>query len=136
MEKTQKVIVEAVPWSEEAAVMLQSAVISASVEDYRRQVEAGAVLFQVIAEQSGAVLGFYILRIDQHAVKTIGVLVAAAGVPGFAFADCLMPLIESQFEGVDEIHQYASRPGMIRKLTGMGWEATHLVMRKKGQNHG
>lgn len=135
MEKAEKVTVSSVAWSDAAADMLRSAVISASVEDYRRQVEGGAKLFQVIAE-SGAVLGFYILRLDHHAEKTIGVLVAAAGVPGFAFADCLMPHIENQFVGVDEIHQYASRPGMIRKLVGMGWEATHLVMRKKGQKNG
>ena len=132
--ETQEIRVTAVPWSEAAAQMLASAVLSASVEDYRQEVEDGATLFQVTAE-SGAVLGFYILRVDTWAEKTIGVLVAAAGVPGFRFADCLMPVIEGQFVGVAEIHQYASRPGMIRKLVGQGWEATHMVMRKK-VNHG
>lgn len=134
MEKEKILTVQAVPWSAAAADMLRHAVISASVEDYRLQVEAGAVLFQVSAD--GFPVGFYILRLDQHAEKTIGVLVVASGVPGFAFADSLMGHIESQFQGVDEIHQYASRPGMIRKLVKTGWEPTHMVMRKRMQKNG
>jgi len=127
-------IVTAVPWSALAAEFLAAAVISASVEDYRRQVEGGAVLFQV-TNDAGEVLGFYILRVDHCAEKTIGVLVAAAGRPGHRFADELMPIIEGQFVDCDELHQYASRPGMVKKLVGQGWEATHLVMRKV-LNHG
>lgn len=96
-------------------------------------VEAGATLFEVSAE-AGGVLGFYILRVDRHAEKTIGVLVCASGVPGWSFADDLMPVIERQFIGVDEIHQYASRPGMVKKLARSGWEATHLVMVKRVKN--
>lgn len=127
-------IVKAVEWSPLAAEFLAAAVISASVEDYRRMVEAGAVLFEV-SDEAGAVLGFYILRVDHAAEKTIGVLVAAAGKAGHRFADDLMPVIEGQFIGCDELHQYASRPGMVKKLVGQGWEATHLVMRKV-LNHG
>jgi len=130
METQKKVTVTAVDWSPLAAEMLAAACISASVEDYRRQVEAGAVLFQV-SDEEGRALGFYILRTDRHAEKTIGVLVCAAGLPGFSFADSLMPVIERQFIGVDEIHQYASRPGMIRKLVKAGWEPTHMVMIKR-----
>lgn len=121
--------IEAVTWSESAAAMLGAAVISASVEDYRAQVASGAVLFSVSEES--AVIGYYILRVDQFAEKTIGVLVAASGCAGYAFADLLMPIIEQQFIGVDEIHQYCSRAGMVKKLLRQGWEPTHLVMRKK-----
>lgn len=127
MEK-EKFLIEAVNWCDRAAELLAAACLSSCVEDYRRQVEEGAVLFQVSTE-AGPV-GFYILRVDQWAEKTIGVLVAASGLPGFSFADDLMPIIERQFIGCAEIHQYASRPGMVRKLHAAGWGATHLVMRK------
>lgn len=131
MEK-QKIIVTAVPWSVQAADMLAAAVLSCSVEDYRQQVEEGAVLFEV--STADGVQGFYILRVDTWAEKTIGVLVAAAGKPGFHFADELMPVIESQFKDCHEIHQYCSRPGMAKKLARSGWEPTHLVMRKIVKN--
>lgn len=129
METQKKVIVRAVAWSPLAAEMLASATLTATVEDYRRQVEEGAALFEV-ADEAGQVLGFYVLRIDDYAEKTVGVLVAAAGVPGFSFADSLMPVIENQFLNCAEITQYCSRPGMVRKLAAQGWAPTHVVMRK------
>lgn len=127
MEK-EKFVVDAVGWTDEAAELLAAAVISSSVEDYRRQVEEGAVLFRVSSAEK--TLGFYILRVDTWAEKTVGVLVAASGLPGFSFADDLMPIIEQQFIGVDEIHQYCSRPGMVRKMLARGWQPTHFVIRK------
>lgn len=134
METQKKLTIKPAVWSDRAAAFLADAVISASVEDYRRQVEDGAVLFKVSAGRR--VVGFYILRVDHFAEKTIGVLVAASGLPGFSFADDLMPIIEKQFIGVDELHQYCSRPGMVRKLAGAGWEPTHLVMRKRMVKNG
>jgi hypothetical protein len=125
-------IIDCVEWSDLASEFLAGAVISASVEDYKRQVEAGASLFRVSLD--GEAVGFYILRVDTHAEKTIGVLVVAAGKPGYSFADALMPVIERQFIGVDEIHQFCSRAGMVKKLTRQGWEATHMVMRKVVKN--
>lgn len=131
MEK-QEIVIAPADWSDKAAELLAAACLCSCVEDYRRQVEAGAVLFGVSV--AGEVVGFYILRVDQWAEKTIGVLVAASGLPGFSFADALMPVIERQFIGCDEIHQYASRPGMVKKLARTGWEATHLCMRKVLKN--
>lgn len=127
MEK-EKFVIAPAEWSERAAELLAAACLCSSVEDYRRQVENGAVLFAVSV--AGEAVGFYILRVDQWAEKTIGVLVAASGLPGFSFADDLMPVIERQFVDCDEIHQYASRPGMVKKLAATGWQATHLCMRK------
>jgi len=132
--ETQKVVISAVEWSPLAAEMLQAATLTATVEDYRLQVEQGAALFKVSTE-AGAALGFYILRVDEYAQKTVGVLVAATGMSGFSFADSLMPIIEGQFIGCSEITQYCSRPGMVKKLAKQGWEVTHIVMRKR-VNHG
>lgn len=129
MEK-EKVKIEAVPWSEAAAAFLAPTCISGCVEDYKSQVEEGAALFCVSRLDTGQVLGYYILRVDQWAEKTIGVLVVAAGLPGYDFAGHVMPIIEGQFLGVDEIHQYCSRAGMVKKLLAQDWQATHLVMRK------
>lgn len=126
-------IIEAIEWNDDAAEMLRAATLTAAVEDYRAQVESGAVLFQV-SDDSGPV-GYYILRVDEYAEKTVGVLVAASGKPGYAFADTIMPIIEKQFIGCEEIQQYCSRAGMVKKLAAQGWEATHLVMKKR-INHG
>lgn len=119
----------AVPWSDRAAELLAGACRISSVEDYRRQVDSEeAVLFEIAS--GGEVIGFYLLRVDHYAEKIIGVIVAAAAVPGFALVDTLMPAIERQFIGCDEIIQYCARPGMVRKMIPAGWEPTHIVIRK------
>lgn len=115
--------------------MLAAATLTAGVEDYRRQVQMheNATLFKV-TDGAGDLCGFYILRVDTYVDKKVGVLVAAAGRAGFSLADALMPTIEKQFIGCDELQQYCRRPGMVRKLLKQDWEPTHIAMRKVLKN--
>lgn len=127
-------IIEAVAWSDEAAEWLAEAVLVASVEDYRRQVESeDAVLFR-ITDDDGPIC-YYILRVDHYAEKKIGVIVAATARARFSVYDHLMSIVEGQFLGCDELIQYCSRAGAVRKLVRQNWAPTHIAMRKV-LNHG
>jgi hypothetical protein len=135
MEKTQKLIIDAVEWTAEAGEFLADACLIASVEDYQAQVETGKAALFRISDEAGAALCFYILRIDEYAHKRIGVIVAATSRAKFSLVDCMMSSIEKQFIGVDEIQQFCTRAGMVKKMVAQGWEATHIVISKK-VNHG
>ncbi len=120
----------AAEWSEEAAHMLAPSVPFGSVEDLAGQVQSGAaVLFKV--ERGGAVVAFYILRIDQLPSGNEGVLVAAGGRDDFDLTANMLPHIERQFSGCRWIRIHTARPGLVRKLTTKhGYGAAEMVMRK------
>lgn len=117
-------------WSDDAGQVLAAAVSHASVEDIRRQVEAGAALFQVTAK--GAVVGYYVLRVDKLSAGCEGVLVAAAGrIPGVDLTAALVPVIERQFIGCVSMRVHTNRPGLVKKLAAQGYGGAEIVVRKR-----
>lgn len=126
----QEITVTAVPWSEQAALILAPSVPYATVEDLRAQVEAGAVLFSV--ECAGEPVGFYVLRVDISPSGAEGVLVAAASVNAeFDLTANLLPHIEGQFTGCKSIRIHTARPGLAKKLaTRAGYQSAEIVLRK------
>lgn len=92
------------------------------------QAENGAPLFRVAAD--GEAIGYYLLRVDYLPEGAEGVIVAAAGRPGFDLAEMCLPYIEGQFKGCKSLRVHTARPGLVRKLAGVGWRPMEFVMKK------
>lgn len=125
-----QVEIRPVDWSDDAARVLARAVPFAAVADLMRQIdEAGARLFEVIAE-SGRV-GFYLLRVDRTANGAEGVIVAAAGgLGGVDLVELILPAIEKQFIGCGVVRIHTARPGLAKKLSRVGYTSGEIVLRK------
>lgn len=121
-------------WSEEAGAVLAPAIPYGSVSDLEMQIKhEGAKLFEVIAENAGRV-GFYVLRIDKNASGFEGVIVAGAGsLRGVDLVELVVPAMEKQFMGCASVRVHTARPGLAKKLAGMGYGAGEIVLRKKLQ---
>lgn len=130
MDSHQKVIsIQPEGWSDEAAQVLAAAVSHVSVGEIAAQVKAGAVLFRVM--DTGDTVGFYVLRVDHTADGAEGVLVAAGGRADFDITGELLRHVAGQFTGCQWLRVHTSRPGMVKKLAGQGFEGLEMVMRKK-----
>ena len=101
----------------------------ASLADLRGQVDAGAALFAV--REGARLVGAFVLRVDQTAQGSEGVIVAAGGnLPGFDFTVDLLPHVEALFSGVVAIRIHTARPGMARKLAAAGYMPREMVFAK------
>lgn len=129
-------IVRAASWSPVTESYIERAVISGMLDDIKRQTERGAQLFQV-EDESGAVVGAFVLRVDSYACRTVGVVVAAGGdLPGVDLTDAIMPHIERHmFRGVDAIAVHTERRGLVKKLEQQGYKVAEIIL-EKGVNHG
>lgn len=125
-----KITAVSVRWNREAEKMLTAAVQWCDIADIKRQVlHEGALLFR--ASHGGALLGYYVLRADKLERGFDGVIVAAAGRhPDFDLTASIVPLIEQQFKDCRAIRIHTARAGLIKKLSGMGYQPQEFVMRK------
>lgn len=125
----QEITIKRAPWSQEAAAALRHALPFADVSELEDQVEAGAVLFAV--EYGGAVVAWYVLRVEVSPETTEGVIVAAAGdLPGVDLCASVIPYIEKQFYGCRSLRFHTARPGLVKKMARLGYTAGEIVMRK------
>lgn len=134
MDDTQKVIIERWRWCKAAGIALAGSILRApcyAVEDYRQAVIAGASLYRVRLQSSGAVLGWVILRIERASAGAEGVILAAsASLEGVSLTAQVLPAIEKMFQGVKSVRIETARPGLVRMLSAAGYQASHMVMRK------
>lgn len=129
--KEQRLTFKLVEWSKRAADLLENAVPYITVHDLELQVINGASLFE-ISEDSGLIVGYYVLRIDYGPRGGEGVIVAAAGsIPGVDLVALTLPTIEKQFNGCYSIRIHTARAGLVRKLLHQGYGAAEIVLRKK-----
>lgn len=133
MENLQEVLtIKAADWAEADAAALASAfTVPGALDAVAAQVLAGtACLFHVL--DAGEVVGRYVLRVDQLGDAAEGVVVAAWGSwQGGALLPAVLPFIETQFRGIKAMRIHSARPGMIRRLAGIGYQPQEIVMRKE-----
>lgn len=127
---TQQIKSELCEWCDEAEQMLLAAANHCSIDDIKNQVFLDdAQLFRV---STGEVLiGYYVLRIDQLFDHSEAVIVAAAGrneLIDLTMTVC--PAIENQVVNCKFIRIHTSRPGLIKKLSAIGYAPQEFVMRK------
>lgn len=123
------------PWTDPANGLIAQAVKPLSLVNIRRQVQDGqAQLFQVL--DGTRVVGAFILRIDQTATGSEGVIVAGAGqCDGVDMLQTCMPAIEKMFIGCERIRYHTEKPALARKLARMGYGGGEIVCIKE-LNHG
>jgi hypothetical protein len=129
LEQAPQISVLPAIWCADSETWLNFARQHASLADLQEQVEQGAALFHVFCD--ARLVGAFILRIDESASGSEGVIVAGAGrLPGFDFIVDLVPHIEKLFRNVNSIRIHTARPGLIKKLAKAGYEASEMVLRK------
>lgn len=112
-------------WSEWADAQLARACVHATPGELKKQWQDGAKLYYVMAGEM--CVGAYLLRRD----GSEGVVIAAAGNGGgIDLLETILPVIEAQFSDCASIRIHTSRPGIIKKLTGAGYEAKEMVLAK------
>lgn len=138
MEAPATLTIHPAEWCADSERLLGLAMVHATTGDLKFQVESGkALLFQVIREQAGtmpALVGYYVLRVDETADGCEGVLVAAAGDgAGVDLTEAILPVIEKQFIGCRIIRIHTARPGLAKKLHAAGYNMGEMVLRKRLQ---
>jgi hypothetical protein len=118
-------------WNPVTEELIGRALSSATVGDIKRQTAGeGARLFVVQDESAETVLA-YVLRVDRQENKTVCVIVAAGGnLPGEDLTALMLPHVERQFIGCDEIRFHTARPGLCRKMARMGYATQEIIMKK------
>lgn len=134
---SQKIVIERARWNAAAAAALAGSILRApcfGIDDYRRAVRGGACLYRVAMLATGQVIGWVILRIERAANGAEGVILAAsASLAGVSLVRQVLPAVESLFSNVKAIRVETARPGLVRELARQGYEASHMVMRKRVQ---
>lgn len=122
-------------WKESANSLIAQAVRPLSLIHLRQQVQDGqARMFHVL--DGTQVVGAFILRIDQTATGSEGVIVAGAGrCDGVDMLQTCMPAIEKMFIGCERIRYHTEKPALARKLARMGYGGGEIVCIKE-LNHG
>lgn len=118
-------------WTDEIADHLVKAISHATREDLHMQIERGAVCYAI--RQDGALIGAYMLRIDQTASGAQGVIIAASGhLDGLDLLDTVYPAIEGQLEaaGCTSVRVHTARPGIGRMMMRRGFGAFEIVLTK------
>lgn len=111
--------------------MIALALIDCDVADIEDQVDCEAAQLFTL-HSAGDMVAAFVLRIDRIGGRNEGVVVAAAGrVPGVDLTALMMPVIEKMFEGCQSVRVHTARPGLGRKLVGMGYRVAELVLRKE-----
>ena len=129
MDNQKTLTIEPGAWSPAASEYIARALVHASPDEVRAQVDAGAALFYVKADD--VLIGCYVLRIDQTSTGREGVIVAAGGdYCGVDLIGVLLPKMEAQFTGVDRVRIHTSRAGMGKRLAAAGYRAKELVFSK------
>jgi len=122
-----QILIEAREWGAEAESLIGGHESARDLDSIRAQVQAGAAVLFHVEQSGGEMVAAVVLRVDDLE----GVIVSAAGVPGFDLTRDVLPAMERRFEGVESIRIHTGRPGLCRKLTRQGYEAAEIVMRKR-----
>ena len=130
------------PWTVEAEADLAPAYPSgalATVRDLAGDVTSGrAFLFGVHGD--GERLGSVACRVDQFP-EGVELVVVAAGarraIPGAPLTPTVLGGLEALAANAGfGVRVHTSRPGLVRVLERMGYDAGERVLRKKGAGHG
>lgn len=121
---------EPIEWCEDAESMLSSATHNCTIDDLRQQVEYGASLFKLTADD--VLVGYYILRIDHLKYWSEGVYVAGAGKhTDFDLPELSVLIAERQFKGCKYFRIHTARPGVVRKLVKLGYKPQEFILMKE-----
>lgn len=123
-------------WNDDIAEHLERALVCATRDDMRYQVEnSGAQCYAIC--QGEDMVGAYMLRIDRTSQGPQGVIVAASGhVDGVELLDSVYPAIEKQLQdaGCGSIRVHTSRQGIAKMMGARGFNMAELVLTKGLQN--
>lgn len=126
--QSEEISIEPGPWSQDAEFWLGRVSQDATLDELKNQSEAG-VCQVVYVRRDGRVAGAVLMRIDVTSTGAQGVMVAAAG--DLDLMPVCMPHLEKMFRGVNSIRVHTARPGLVKKLTAMGYKPTEIVLRKE-----
>lgn len=130
MATVTQISVEAGPWASDVEPWIGQALATASMQDIRGQVEAGAVLFRVL--HGAQTVGAFVLRVDRTEHGPQGVIVA--GAAAFGDVDMLatvIPVIEAKFQGVQSIRFHTQKPALVRKMARQGYRVQEVICVKE-----
>lgn len=118
-------------WGEESARWLSTATGADTLADIAGQVQSGAAtLFNI--HQGEAVVGAFVLRVDNTATGPQGVIVAAAAkLQGVDMLATCLPSIEGMFKGCKSIRYHTNRPALARRMAAQGYRAAEIVSIKE-----
>lgn len=117
LSEEQKVIISLGEWNEETAQLVALAVQHASLADIERQVTGGRAKLFIVSSEAGAMLGAFVLRVDELARGSEGVIVAAAGSGrDIDLTASVLPVVEKMFINCVSVRLHTARTGLARKL--------------------
>lgn len=126
MAHDKEICIAAGAWGEDVEPWLAQALATATLQDLRSQVQAGAALFRVL--HKGQTVGAFLLRVDKTEQGPQGVIVAAAAeLQGVDMIATVMPVIESKFQGVGSIRYHTQKPALVRKMARLGYMAQEVI---------
>lgn len=121
-------------WCEPAERALREVASSpvCSIAVRRRAVQENReALFAVTADAE--IVGWFVVRVEAMEAADEAVVVAAAGaLPGVSLMRSIVPLLDDLAAalGCASLRVHSTRPGMLRELTGLGWQPVETVYRK------
>ena len=118
-------------WNERAEFWIELAMQHASTDNVRQQVESQAAsLFYV--EFGNAVVGAFVLRIDELSQHNEGVIVAGSGCfKGIDLIADIVPAIEKMFINCATIRYHTANPAVARKMQKQGYQIAEIVCKKE-----
>jgi hypothetical protein len=120
-------------WTPETEALIASALEDGELPEIKQQVRNGAALFAV--KYGEEIVAAFVLRLDQFAGYTEGVVVAGAGeLHGVDLTASILPEIEKRFVGCDSIRMHTRLPALARKLRRQGYAAGEIVLKKRLNN--
>lgn len=126
-----KLVIAPGGWSDAVAELLADSKQHATIADLRLQVETGRAQLFEIRDDAGQLVATFILRVDQHAAGAEGVVIAVASrCRGIDMTAAIIPVIERLFINCKTMRIHTARPGMVRKLARLGFEAREMVLAK------
>lgn len=127
----ESLTIEPATWCAETEQFIAQALQHATPAEIRHQVEhCGARLFHI--KHGAAIVGAFVLRVDEKPEGAEGVIVAAAAkLDGFDMVGTCMPAIESLFIGCKSIRYHTAIPALVRKLSRLGYVAREIVCFKE-----
>lgn len=129
-----RLTIEPSDWTPRTEFLISLGLVTATIGDMRRQVDAGAQLFAVMGE-GGRQVAAFLLRVDREAARTVGVVVSAGGaLDGVDLTALCLPQIEKMFFGCDVIRMHTERPGLVRKLASQGYATSEIILEKRLHN--
>lgn len=120
-------------WNPVTERFISQALGATTLADMKQQVTDGAKLFKVVNQYVETVAAF-ILRIDELAEESQGVIVAAGGKADFDLTKTVLPAIERMFLDVQSIRIHTQRVGLVKKLAAQQYGGAEFVLIKRLKN--